>query len=174
PRLGGFSGANSSGDCARLLTRANGLLEIFQTFGDLCHTLLHRALISLSQREREQNIPPNLSTRTCLVAGFSTFGCIVRTRYAAVIAIAMPGFDELCIDLLLAQEALTIVALIREGGKFQELLAETLARRALVERKEVPSHRLRFGLNQNILTITQTIQSTGVDLRLFTQSVDCR
>jgi hypothetical protein len=63
----------------------------------------------------------------------------------------MPGFDELCIDLLLAQEALAIVTLIREGGKFQELLAEAFSCRTLIEREDVPFHRLRFRIDECIL-----------------------
>ena len=70
----------------------------------------------------------------------------------------MPGFHKLGIDLLFTQEALAIVTLIREGGEFQELFTETLTRRTLVEREEVPLHRLRLSLDQHILTITQSIQ----------------
>jgi GTP-binding protein len=44
--------------------------------------------------------------------------------------------------------------------------------RPLVEREEVPLHWLRLRLNQGILTVTQSIQGSGVDLCLFTQSVD--
>src|SRR5687767_7970946 len=68
------------------------------------------------------------------------------TADVTITAVAVPGLDKFRVDLWLTQEPLTVVALVREGGKLQELLAKALACGPIIQRKDVPGHGLWFRL----------------------------
>ena len=106
--------------------------------------------------EREDIPSPHLPVSSSPSLTLVLSSRLVRgTRFASNAAIApitVPDFDVLGVNLLLAQEPLTVIALIREGSKLQEFLAEALASGPIIEWKDVPGHGLRFSVDKHIFT----------------------